>query len=398
MTLTSAFTMKKNFTQIAKAGLLALATTLATATGLQAQITVRTTSIFTVGDSVVLHRDAYTGAIGDSGISQTWAFPTLTASVGNREVTYAKAPSATPFGPVGGSNLALFTLPDSVYSMMTRSTSGSNQGIYLKALVFDASGFSAGIPGAPSGNVALVLTNAQPLIKTPWTFGNTYTGSTFTSRLAIPFDTSVTVGGTTINIDSIGIRMNVNVNQRVNGWGTIAVGTAAPVGAIRDVNEFSLTPQLQVSTYTTLFGRKIPLGWQTFPAPIPLPSTKTVSVRYWTAQSKLPYVEFNLDTNGNATDVTFQPTVPTSLADGSSRGLVQIAPNPASGEVFITIPDGLRVAELKLFSATGQVVRHVTSLEAGRQRLSLDGLAAGAYNLLLTADGGYTQQQRLIVR
>lgn len=385
--------MRKNFTRFAIAVLLAVASF-----SLQAQITVRTTSLFTAGDSVVLHRDAYTGIVGDSGISQTWAFPTLTASVGTREVTYAMAPSATPFGPVGGANLALFTLPDSAYTMMTRSTSGSNQGLYLKALVFDASGISAGIPGAPTGNVALVLNSAQPIIKTPWTFGNTYNGSSFTSRLSIPFDTSVTVGGTTISIDSIGIRMNVAVSQRVNGWGTIAVGTAAPVGAIRDVNDFSLTPQLQVSTYTMLFGRKIPLGWQTFPAPVPLPSTTTTSIRYWTAQSKLPYVEFTVDTNGNATDVAFQPTVPTSLAGGYNTGLIQIAPNPATGEVFVIIPEGLRVHEVKLFSATGQVVRTVSGLEAGRQRISLDGLALGAYNLLLTADGGYTQQQRLIVR
>ncbi len=360
--------------------------------GLQAQITINTADLINVNDSIVLRNDQYSGSVGDSGTNKVWAFPTLLPTAGTRSVRHSMAPSATPFGNVRGSNLAL--RQDSAYTFYNRVATGNNQGMYIKALAFDLSGLGL---GGPSGPALMSFTNPQPVVKTPWAYGNRYSGSSSATRLAIPYDTSVTVGGTTINIDSVGGSVNIAVKQRVNGWGTLTVGTTT-VPSLRDVVTSTLGFTIQVHTYVRVFGIRVPLGWQNFPG-LAFPPQKTYQVRYWANSQRYPMIEFNVDSAETATGVTYQERTVVGLqSDLASNRLVHIAPNPANDLLHIQLAEGLRAQQLRLVSMTGQTMINRLENITDTQDLDVSTLPRGTYFLMLDLGNGLTDRQRVVIR
>ena len=372
--------------------ILAILTLAIISQGLQAQITINTADLINVNDSIILRNDQYSGTVGDSGTNKIWAFPTLLPTAGTRSVLYTMAPSATPFGNVIGSNMAV--KQDSGYTFFNRVSTGNNQGLYIKALAFDISGLGL---GGPTGPALMSFTTPQPLIKTPWAYRSRHSGSSNATRLAIPFDTVISVGGVNLNIDSVGGSVSIAVKQRVNGWGTITVGTTT-VPALRDVVESSLGFTIQVHTYVRIFGVKVSLGWQNFPG-FGFPPQKTYQVRYWANSQRYPMIEFNVDSAETATSVTYQERTVVGLQDHlTSNRLVQIAPNPANDVLHIQLAEGLHAQQLRLVSMTGQTMINRLDNLTGAQDLDVSNLPRGTYFLMLDLGNGLTDRQRVVIR
>lgn len=79
----------------------------------------------------------------------------------------------------------------------------------------------------------------------------------------------------------------------------------------------------------------------------------------------------------------------TSLGiDDSADKLLELAPNPASRSVSIRVPVSASALLIRVFDAHGrQVINHIGHAIEGSTRLGLDGLGAGAYAVVVDANG-----------
>jgi hypothetical protein len=157
-----------------------------------------------------------------------------------------------------------------------------------------------------------------------------------------------------LRIDSIGISITLKSNHRVNGWGNITIGTTT-FQAIRDEGELSIGFKIEVHTYIMLGPLKIPLGWQAFPSQGLVPDQKQREVRYWANGYKFPVVRFDVDSNGDATRVTFIPRNPTSLENNLlTSSAVEVYPNPVQEQVNINL--AAMANQITIVNLAGQVV------------------------------------------
>lgn len=361
----------------------------------QAQITINNADLISPGDSIVYLREDFTAAVGDSGTNQLWDFSFLDGTNPNltRSVIYGMTPSSTPYN-VAGTNLAL--MQDSIFQYFERRTSGNNQGLYLKGLGIGTGLVGGLIPGGVNIDPVLTLTTAQPIIRTPYTFNNRYSGNSGTNRIAIPYSDTIQQGSLTLFVDSVGVSLNIRTSYRVNGWGTMTLGSRT-MPALRDVSTFSLGFGISVFAYTRTFGIRVPLGWVALPAgTLPLPEQVTTSVRYWSPNSKLHMVQFYMDSLGTtATGVEYQEATLTSLQNKLGQpSLVKLVPNPASGQVMLETPVGMSPRRVQVTTLAGKQVE----LPVAGKVLDISSLTPGTYMLTTSFDGNFTDRQRLVVR
>jgi hypothetical protein len=86
--------------------------------------------------------------------------------------------------------------------------------------------------------------------------------------------------------------------------------------------------------------------------------------------------------------------------EGAAANLLEAAPNPAGSYAmaqFRVLP-GSNSRSLTVTDMTGRVLQqHALDTEQGSIRLSLDGYAAGLYQLTLRRDGAVVQTLKLVV-
>jgi predicted outer membrane repeat protein len=81
------------------------------------------------------------------------------------------------------------------------------------------------------------------------------------------------------------------------------------------------------------------------------------------------------------------------------QSVLRVYPNPASGSLFVEMTGEEGVGRtLDMLSSVGHRVRSVPLGSGSTQQLSLDGLPAGVYSVLVKQDGRVRQAQRVVVR
>ncbi len=95
-------------------------------------------------------------------------------------------------------------------------------------------------------------------------------------------------------------------------------------------------------------------------------------------------------TAGICGDIPFSSSL---IAELTNPALIQIAPNPANGNVRIITPPGTEISRTTLLDGAGRIIRHIT---ARPTTFSTTGLAAGTYLLRLTTNHS-TITKRLVV-
>lgn len=377
-----------------KIGVLVLFCTVATVA--QAQITITSANLMNVGDSSSMRSVPYTGAVGDSGVNQTWSFPQFLGNDPTEAVVRYRvvAPASTPFGNVGGTDVAL--AQDSAFQYFFRRTTGNNQGLFLKALAFPPSA-AIGLPIPGTVDPVINLDNAIPFMATPATMGTRASGSGRAPRIAFPFSDTIQQGALTLFVDSIGVQLQLSTTSRINGWGSLTLGTRT-FPALRQVYTLSIVPNLSVHAFTRILGRPVPFGWISLPAgTFPIPDLGTTSIQYWTNTEKAPLVSLTLDTLGNATDALYMAFPTTSTAKPLQKsGITQLAPNPAHDWVQV-LAAGQDLASLapvvRIFNAAGaQVAQHNAA------QFSVATLPKGAYMVNITMSNGAVERHRLVVQ
>lgn len=357
----------------------------------QAQITIGLNDVGAVGD-VVYQWSARVTTDGDSGANQTWDFSQMAPT--RRDTSSFISPANSPQPSLANISNVVLKQGDS-YLYLNRQEIGVNIGHYIRALVAD-------LPQTVGGVSSLIFRLNTPItyLRNNTTFGQSF-NETSNSRFTFPFDTTINFGGQTVTLDSVRVTANIKQNRRVNGWGTLQlpqwengtnVGTTS-TEALRMTNKLNVEFLLQGNAFTELFGIRVPLGWQTLP--FNLPTINEVTTLYWGVGKKMPLLEISYDTNGVASDASFQNAQsPQSTARTLGNIGVQTYPNPASDFLMVGLPaENVRytIADLK-----GTMLNQGI-LGLGENKLSLKSIPNGAYQIWFQNGAGINTRIRFVI-
>jgi hypothetical protein len=351
-----------------------------------AQITLTVSDLAGAGDMVITSSVPFTGATPATGPSQTYDFSGLQPGLFNDTTLYVAA-AGTPYAAdMPGANLCQIGLGS--YTYFVRNNNGFN----LKGFVFELPADSSFIQ-LPS-QLIFAFSPQIPIMTFPATLGMNLNTSSTSSRVEIPFDT--TING--VQITKIGIKLNILDTSKIDGWGTATFpGGEFPV--LRNYHAMNLSTNLEV--YTILIGNIgvwVPMPANLIPAGAgSLLGGNTKDVMLWANGRKQPLVTMSMDTLGMVTNADFQ----SDLLVTSNRSLVSeqasfsYYPNPAASVLNLQLQKDVR--EIRMLDFSGRVVKSFSGLGAGSQ-VQISDVNNGVYLLEAIGISGEIQRKRLVIR
>ncbi|MCO6501000.1 MAG: T9SS type A sorting domain-containing protein [Vicingus serpentipes] len=289
-----------------------------------AQITVNSTHVVDAGVDVIQAHDTIpTGVtIGSSGANQTWDFSTVLDDNGQDTLKFRNAvgyPKATDF-PLA--NLVLIdTQEDSSWIYLTKNALG------LAVL---------GIAQTQDGNTS--STQFSTVILTfPSTMGTSFGGTPVVASLGqFPLGFDPDGPGPSGVIDSARIIRSTTVTSNIDAWGNVITpfGTFASLRQIVSEETIDSTFVLEGGTWSLVSPT---LAALLNTSPVEYDTTRTA--RWWTddANSKLPLVEMDYESNGTVNNVDWQKSSPTlNVTEMATDVKVELYPNPTKNNVLIS--------------------------------------------------------------
>lgn len=362
----------------------------------QAQITLTHPDVGRAGDSVIYQIATGVTSAGDSGVNQTWNWSSLSGA--GTSVSKFYRPNQLPFANPFGNAVNLAAEEQFAYQFYRLDTTSANaQGLYLRGIYVPLDTPVLGLTG-----FRLALSRELPVMRFPSTYNST-ASQTATARFAFPFDTTLSLGGSPVNVDSIRINANIAVNSIINGWGTAILGTSAnPVSipALRQKSYQDIQLTFEVYSVIILFGR--PIGtWVSVPSSfidgLGVPTRFEVTqIRYWGNGKKFPIVDVTMDSTQRGVDLfRFQTPLSLSLSETLASGKSVLWPNPVHGVVRLSTPFEQESTVL-VRNALGQIVLKTRTL-ASEASFDTQTWARGAYWVQVISPQQKAQTLRLVV-
>ena len=353
------------------------------------QITLTVNDVANTGDMVVTSTIPYTGEVPSTGANQTYDMTSLTPGF-TTDSTYYVSAASTPFASsMAGANVCQTTAGS--YTYFVRNSGG----FYLKGFVFVIPPGS-GLP-LPS-ELIFSLSPQVPVLTFPATVGMNLTTNSTSSRVEIPYDTTVVINGVSTHITKIGVKLNINDTSIIDGYGT-ANFPSGQFEVLRNIHSMNITTSLEV--YVILFGT---IGtWVPMPANL-VPAgasdflggpSKTVMLL--TNGRKQPLVSMSLDTLGQVTDADFQA----DLLVTSNRSLVsevpafEFYPNPASSSLTFMLPEDTR--KIRIRDVSGRLLQVFQNFGA-IANLSVESLPEGVHIAEIETSSGQLSRKRIVIK
>jgi hypothetical protein len=354
-----------------------------------AQITLTVNDIANVGDQVITSNVPFSGEAAP-GTSMTYDLNSLQPGFFEDTTNYISA-AGTPFAAqMPGANVCQTSAGSYTYFVR------NNSGFYLKGFVFSFP-MDSGVIQLPS-NFVFSFNPRIPIMTFPATMGMNQITQSTSSRITFPFDTTITYLGVQVQVDSLGISLNVNDTSIIDGWGT-AVFPGGQFEVLRNYHAMNLSTTLQVLAVLPFFGPT----WIDLPDNL-LPGGagdflggNTRDIMLWTNGRKQPLVTMGLDTLGLVTSADVQ----TDLLVVSNRSIVseqasfEFYPNPASGDVSLNLPEDSRAVRIR--EVSGKCVKEFRGF-GSRANLSVSALPDGVYILETESESGRLGRKKMVVR
>jgi len=353
------------------------------------QISLTVNDIANVGDQVITSNVPYTGEAPATGTNQTYDLSSLLPGFMEDTTKYIAA-AGTPFASqMPGANICQTSAGS--YTYFVRNSSG----FYLKGFVFSIPSDSSFIQ-LPSDFV-FSFTPQIPIMTFPATMDMNLNTNSTSSRIEIPFDTTVTISGVSTHITKIGIKLNIKDTSKIDGWG-IASFPGGQFEVLRNYHAMDISTTLEAYASILIF----PPAW------IPLPSNlipggagdflggNTKDIMLWTNGRKQPLVTMALDTLGLVTsaDVQADLLVVSNRSLVSEKASFEFYPNPASSSLSLSLPDDSQ--QIRILDLSGKCVREFGNF--GRQAiLSVSGLKDGIYLVETEAENGIRSRRKLVI-
>jgi hypothetical protein len=354
------------------------------------QITLTVSDIANIGDQVITSNVPYAGETPAPGSSMTYDLITLQPGFLKDTTTYIAA-AGTPFAAqMQGANICQRS-PGS-YTYFVRNSGG----FYLKGFVFSLPVDSSFIQ--LPGDFVFAMSPQIPIMTFPATMGMNLTTQSTSSRIEIPFDTTINYNGVQVQTQNIGIKLNIKDTSVIDGWGT-AVFPGGEYPVLRNRHNINLSTTLELQVVLPIFG----------PTWIPLPSNlipagagdflggNTRDVMLWTNGRKQPLVTMALDTLGQvfSADVQADLLVVSNRSIVSEQASFEFYPNPASSAVSIKLPEDSR--DVRIREVSGKCLKEFSGF-GSRADLSVSDLPDGVYILETETVSGGLSRKKLVVR
>ncbi len=353
------------------------------------QISLTVNDIANVGDQIITSSIPYTGEAPAVGSGQNYDLSQLPPGFLEDTTNYIAA-AGTPYASqMQGANICQVSAGS--YTYFVRNSGG----FYLKGFVF-AIPPGSGLP-LPSEFV-FSFSPQIPIMTFPATMGMNLNTDATSSRVEIPFDTTIVINGVSTNIDKIGIKLNMKDTSIIDGWGT-ATFPGGQYDVLRNTHAINLSTTLEA--YVIIFGT---LGtW------IPLPTSlipggagdflggNTKDVMLWANGRKQPLITMGLDSLGlvNTADVQADLLVVSNRSLVSEIPAFEFYPNPASSAVSFILPEDSRAIRIRDLS--GKSVKEFTSFGKDA-KLSVAGLSEGVYVAEISTQSGGIARKKLVIK
>lgn len=354
------------------------------------QITLTVSDIANAGDQVISSNVPYTGEVPEVGAAQNYDLNALLPGAFEDTVNYIPA-AGTPFASqMPGANICQTAFGSYTYFVR------NNNGFYLKGFVFSIPSDSSFVQ-LPSDFV-FTMSPQIPIMTFPATMGMNLNTQSTSSRIEIPYDTTIEINGVSTQITKIGVKLNIKDTSKIDGWGSAAF-PGGQYEVLRNYHAMNLSTTLEA--YIILFGN---IGtWVPLPANLipggagDLLGGNTRDVMLWTNGRKQPLVTMSLDTLGLVTSADVQ----SDLLVVSNRSIVsemksfEFYPNPASSALILNLPEDSQ--NIRIRDMAGRTVREFGNF--GRKaELSVTSLKDGIYVVESETDSRQIIRKRLVIR
>jgi hypothetical protein len=353
------------------------------------QITLTVNDIANVGDQIISTSIPYTGESPAVGAAQNYDLTQLPPGFLEDTTNYIAA-AGTPYASqMPGANICQVSAGS--YTYFVRNSGG----FYLKGFVF-AIPPGSGLP-LPSEFV-FSFSPQIPIMTFPATMGMNLNTDATSSRVEIPFDTTIVISGVPTNIDKIGIKLNMKDTSVIDGWGT-ANFPGGQYEVLRNTHSINLSTTLEA--YVIIFG--------TIGTWIPLPTSlipggagdflggNTKDVMLWANGRKQPMVTMSLDTLG----LVISADVQADLLVVSNRSLVseiptfEFYPNPANSSLTFTLPEDTR--KIRIRDVSGRLLQVFQNFGTVAN-LSVESLPEGVHIAEIETSSGQLSRKRIVIK
>jgi len=353
------------------------------------QITLTVNDIANVGDQIITSSIPYTGESPAVGAGQNYDLTQVPPGFLDDTTNYIAA-AGTPYASqMQGANICQVSAGS--YTYFVRNSGG----FYLKGFVF---AFPPG-GGLPLPSEFVFSFSPQiPIMTFPATMGMNLNTDATSSRVEIPFDTIVTVNGVQLQVQNIGIKLNIKDTSAIDGWGTASF----PGGdylVLRNLHSMDLSSILEMQIVLPFVGPTwIPLPDNLLPAGAgDFLGGNTKDVMLWTNGRKQPLVTMSLDTLGLVSSAKVQA----DLLVVSNRSFVseipafEFYPNPANSSLTFTLPADTR--KIRIHDVSGRLLQVFQNFGTVAN-LSVESLPEGVHIAEIETSSGQLSRKRIVIK
>lgn len=325
------------------------------AVALNAQISINSTHLVNVGETVQQSVDTIPGSItiGSSGANQTWNYTSMNEDL-VETLTFSNPstfPGAATF-PTANMGLTNSNQPDNWQFLDKNSV-----GLFVVG--------QTTIQQAQQIEIPFTST----ILTFPSTIGTNFSGSWSGQVAQIPLGQ--------LGIDSVRITRGADQASVIDAWGTLTTsfGTFASLRQIDVLHTIDTTWILQSGTWSIIDPFTASLAGIT---PIAFDTVNTA--RWWTdnTASKFPLLEMDYENNGSVNRVSWQKSSPTvGINELKATSNFNVYPNPTKDVVTFTT-NLANNSVITIMDITGKVVKTVL-FTTTKQTVNMANFEAGIY-------------------
>ncbi len=287
-----------------------------------AQITITSANMPTVGNTYINRSDTAVTSYGTAGANQTWNFSAWT----NDESDTANFVAPGPLN--GASNFPSATVGSTAddFSMFMKVSSS----------LVEVLGFYADFGFGP---MAMKFTPAQKFMTLPATYQTAFTGTS-------AYDITVDPGQ--LGVDSVRLKSVTYTSSIVDGWGTLTTPAYSNLSTLRQF----VTETKTDSTWGLFTG-------QTMWALLDNSVNTSYTYRWWSNTHSFPVAEVSFGEGDNIYDATYLSSTSVGVNEvAKAKSNVTLFPNPATDK--INIAGVSQESLLLIFDQNGKMIEQTT--------------------------------------
>lgn len=212
----------------------------------------------------------------------------------------------------------------------------------------------------------------------PMTYGSSFNDfASFDKK--IRYDTTITVSGFPVTIDSVRLKRDINYTKDALGWGSLIT----PTNSYSDVLKFN-SHEIDVDS---LWAHSSSFGWTLFQ------NSKDSTDTYEWFENGLGNALLTINSkHDTVTSINYYNTTITSINNNILSNNNNIYPNPASDKIFINSEN--KIVAISIFDITGKIIIEKNNIQ--ENAIDVSNIKSGIYFCKIIDNKGKISTQKLI--